>query len=74
MHDRGPEGVRAGKSLGRPITTGLLGHSVMIENSPLQQRRPALCRERGFGVATEAWVLRQSFGQLSLVCVATVGG
>ena len=44
--------ARAGVSLGRPVVTGLLGYSVTMENSLSRQRRPTLCRDRGFGVVT----------------------
>ena len=47
-HDRGLARTRV--RLGRPIATGLLGHSVVIEKASL------VCCDREFSVATGFWV------------------
>ena len=59
-------------SLARPVATGLLGHSVTMENSLSRQRRPALCRDRGFGVATGFWATESCVCRDIDFCVATV--
>ena len=41
--------ARERASLGRPVTTSLLGHSVAIENSLSRQRRLTLCHDRVLG-------------------------
>ena len=73
VHDRGLACARiGGVSLGRPVATCLLRHSVVTENSLSQQRRPALCRDRGFGVATGFWAVETCVCHDTGFCVATV--
>ena len=62
--------VRA--SLGRPITIGLLWHSIATENSLSRQKRLALCRDRGFDVATRFWAVKSCVCRDIDFCVATM--